>query len=88
MNIMTTPEATKQLERSERGQLTCKLLLDFLNSPTVKYLDGRNFEALTTLVTRYALGSGADSCEVIEQLEAVIERNQWVNVPAIASPHS
>lgn len=75
---MNTQQAIAQLERSERGQKTAKLLLDFLDSSAVKYLDGRNFEALVTLVARYSLGTGADSCEVMDGLRAVVDRNQWV----------
>lgn len=71
---MTTAQAAKQLQRSERGQHAAKLLLDFLDSPSVKFLDGRNFEAIATLVTNYSLGSGADSCEVIESLQGVVDR--------------
>jgi len=36
---MNTLQAAKQLERSERGQKAAKLLLDFLDSSTVKFLD-------------------------------------------------
>ena len=75
---MNTAQAIKQLERSERGQKAAKLLLDFLDSSTVKFLDGSNFQAITTLTAHYALGSGADSCEVIESLQGVVERNKWV----------
>jgi len=75
---MNTLQAAKQLERSERGQKAAKLLLDFLDSSTVKFLDGSNFHAITTLVASYALGSGADACAVIESLQAIVERNKWV----------
>lgn len=76
---MTTIESSvKRLARSERGQKTCKLLLDFIKSPTVRGLDGENCEAVAALVSQFMLGDGATSCEVIEGLNAVIERNQWV----------
>jgi len=77
---MNIEQATKQLERSERGQMTAKLLLDFLNSDTVKYLDGQNFEAVATLTTSFALGTSAESCAVIAALEGVVQRNRWVQV--------
>ncbi|HEX3720337.1 MAG TPA: hypothetical protein VH595_20490 [Verrucomicrobiae bacterium] len=76
---MTIQEAIKQLERSERGQMTCKLLLDFLKSPTVQGLDGRNSAAVHELVQRHMLGGGKEACEVIDGLYDVVERNQWVN---------
>lgn len=82
---MTVEKAAKQLERSERGQATCKLLYDFLRSNTVKFLDERNFEALTTLVAAYALGSSNDACNVTDALRGVIERNQWVNKQEVPS---
>lgn len=78
--MQTIQQAIKQLERSERGQKAAKLLLDLLDSSTVKYLDGSNFQALTTLTAHYALGSGADSCEVIEGLQGIVDRNKWVLV--------
>lgn len=77
---METPDAIKQLERSERGQQTCKLLLDFLNSPAVKFLDGRNQTAVAMLVNNFMLGSSADACAVVEALEGVVNRNQWVKL--------
>ena len=58
--------------------MAAKLLLDFLESSTVKFLDGSNFQAVATLTTHFALGSGKDSCDVIEALQGVVERNQWV----------
>lgn len=76
--MQTIQQAIKQLERSERGQKAAKLLLDLLDSSTVKYLDGSNFQALTTLTAHYALGSGAESFAVIEGLQGIVERNKWV----------
>ena len=49
---MTIKQACMQLERSERGQKTCKLLLDFLKSSTVQGLDGNNEQAVAALVTQ------------------------------------
>jgi hypothetical protein len=72
-------QAAAQLENSERGQITCKLLADFLQSKPVRGLDQFNNEAVTTLVAHYTLGSGADACAVIDALYGVIERNPWVN---------
>ena len=76
---MSVQEAAKQLERSERGQAACKLLADFLNSNTVKFLDQRNQAAISTLVVSYALGSCNDAFNVMDALNGVIGRNQWVN---------
>jgi len=73
-------KATMQLGRSERGQLTCKQLSDFLESATVKGLDGPNSEAVTALVARYMLGTASDASAVRDALKDVIERNQWVLV--------
>lgn len=75
---MNKLQAAKQLERSERGQKAAEMLLDFLDSSTVKFMDGSNFQAITTLVASYSLGSGADSCQVIESLQGIVKRNQWV----------
>ena len=72
-------KATHQLERSERGQMTCKMLLDFLNS--VKDLDGSNCDAVGTLVVAFLCGTGQSACDVVEALRKVVERNRWVNLP-------
>lgn len=72
---MTTQEAVSQLQRSERGRFAAKLLFAFLDSNTVKFLDGPNFFAIATLVNRYALGSGAESCEVMDSLKEMVQRN-------------
>jgi len=83
---MTITAAAKQLERSERGQMTCKLLLDLLKSDTVKFLDGGNSAAVAALVTAYMLGDGQDACSVIGALNQVIDRNRWVTVPNTPKP--
>lgn len=70
--------AARQLERSERGQLTCKLLRDFLKTHAVKGLDGENSMAVALLVQAYMTGTGGHACAVINQLGEVIERNKWV----------
>lgn len=75
---MTTSDAINQLECSERGQKTCKLLLDFLKSPVVNGLDGSNSMAVVTLVGYYMVGSGSDACAAKDGLNAVVNRNQWV----------
>ena len=66
----STKACVEQLERSERGRMTIKLLRDFLKSPTVQGLDGCNSEAVTTLVARHMLGSSTDVCEVMDALSA------------------
>lgn len=70
--------ATKQLERSERGIVTCKLLLDFLKSSTVQGLDANNQTAVATLVLRHMFGDSTDALEVLRALQAVTHRNEWV----------
>lgn len=82
---MTIQQAAKQLERSERGQMTCKLLRDFLKSSHVQGLDGSNCQAVTALVSHYLLGGGSDACAVQDALNGIIERNQWVLVTASRS---
>lgn len=72
-------QAAAQLEQSERGQITCKLLADFLKSKPVHGLDQFNNKAVTTLVMHYLLGSGADACAVKDALNGVLERHPWVN---------
>lgn len=79
--MKTIEEAIQQLERSERGQMTCKLLKDFLASGPVKFLGGSNSEAVTVLITFFMMGNGAAASKVMEKLEGVIERNQWVEMP-------
>lgn len=76
--MKTIQQSVEQLERSERGQKTVKLLRDFLKSGPVKGLDDPNCEAVTLLVTHYMLGSGTDSCNVIDAMDALIERHGWV----------
>jgi hypothetical protein len=72
-------DAVKQLERSERGQMTCKLLRDFLQSHTVRGLDAHNCSAVATLVVVFMAGFGRDCCEVVDSLTGAVDRNQWVN---------
>lgn len=67
--------AARHLECTERGQMTCKQLLDFLKSSDVQGLDQRNSEAVTTLVTCYMMGR---PCHVLEALSGVVRRNMWV----------
>lgn len=76
--MKTIEQAIKQLERSERGQQTVKLLRDFLKSAPVQGMDGSNSEAVTTLVAHYLLGSGTDACNVNDAMNELINRNQWV----------
>ncbi len=76
--MKTIEQAIKQLERSERGQKTVKLLRDFLKSAPVQGLDGSNSEAVVTLTAHYLLGSGTDACNVNDAMNELIERNQWV----------
>ncbi len=76
--MKTIQQAIKQLERSERGQQTVKLLRDFLKSAPVQGLDGSNSEAVVTLTAHYLLGSGTDACNVNDAMNGLIERNQWV----------
>lgn len=71
-------EAAKQLEKSERGQMTCKLLADFLQSRPVSGLDQFNQAAVANLVVHYMLGSGADACAVVDAVNEVLERHPWV----------
>ena len=75
---MTMNDAVRQLERSERGQMTCKLLHDFLASNTVKFLDEPNQHAVAVIVASYMIGDSPMACAVIDELAALIERNQWV----------
>lgn len=76
--MQTIEQAAKQLERSERGQMTSKLLLNFLKSAPVQGLDGPNCEAVVTLAAHYLPGSDKDACAVQDALNGIIERNQWV----------
>jgi uncharacterized protein YbcI len=76
--MKTIEQAIKQLERSERGQQTVKLLRDFLKSHAVQGLDGSNSEAVVTLAAHYLLGSGTDACNVSDAMNGLIERNKWV----------
>ena len=76
--MQTIEQAAKQLERSERGQMACKLLLDFLKSNPVQGLDGGNSEAVITLAGHYLLGGGVQALAVTDALNGVIDRNQWV----------
>lgn len=71
--------AIQRLEGSERGQLTCKQLLDFLKSPTVQGLDGCNSHAVALLVSLFMLNGGNVACEVVDSLKQTVERNSWVN---------
>jgi hypothetical protein len=75
---MTIQQAIKQLERSERGQMTSKLLLDFLKSHHVSGLDGSSSEAVVTLVAYCLLGCGSDACAIKDGLQEVVQHNQWV----------
>lgn len=76
--MKTIDQAIKQLERSERGQQTVKLLRDFLKSAPVQGLDGSNSEAVVTLAAHYLLGSGTVACNVNDAMNELINRNQWV----------
>lgn len=76
--MKTIQQAITQLERSERGQQTVKLLRDFLKSAPVQGLDGSNSEAVVTLTAHYLLGSGTDAYNVNDAMNQLIERNQWV----------
>ncbi len=76
--MSTIEESVKQLERSERGQKTCKLLLDFLKSHAVHGLDQDNCEAVVTLASYYLLGTGSQACAVKDAMEGIINRNKWV----------
>jgi hypothetical protein len=66
-----------QLEQNERGQMTCKLLLDFLKSPTVRGLDGPNSHAVAGLIVAFMNGSGEQSCAVQDALYSAVERHPW-----------
>ena len=76
--MKTIEQAAKQLERSERGQKTSKLLRDFLKSPAVQGLDCENCNAVVTLAAHYLLGGGADACAVQDALNGIVDRHQWV----------
>jgi hypothetical protein len=67
----STEAAIRQLKKSERGQATCKLLFAFLNSETVKGLDGFNQDAVHALVTAYMRGNGSDAYQVMTALRDV-----------------
>jgi hypothetical protein len=71
-------ESIQQLERSERGQLTCKLLKDFFSSATVQGLDGSNSEAVAHLVFAFMVGGSNHASTVMDGLRKVIQRHQWV----------
>jgi hypothetical protein len=66
----------QQLERSERGQMTCKLLRDFFKSNTAKFLDEKNQIAVCSIVCCYTLGNSTQACEVMNLLNDVVERNE------------
>lgn len=76
--MKTIEQAAKQLERSERGKMTAKLLRDFLKSHAVQGLDCENCNAVVTLAGHYLLGGGSNACAVQDALNGIIERNQWV----------
>jgi hypothetical protein len=76
--MKTIEQAIKQLERSERGQQTVKLLRDFLKSHAVQGLDAPNSEAVVTLAAHYLLGRSTDACNVNDAMNELINRNQWV----------
>lgn len=76
--MQTIQQSIKQLERSERGQMAAKLLLDLLKADSINGLDGSNSQAVVTLAAHYLCGGGADACAVKEELQALVERNQWV----------
>ena len=76
--MKTVEQAIQQLERSERGQQTVKLLRDFLKSAPVQGLDAGNSQAVVTLAAHYLLGNGTDACNVNDAMNGLIERNQWV----------
>jgi hypothetical protein len=76
--MKTIEQSIKQLERSERGQQTVKLLRDFLKSHAVQGLDAPNSEAVVTLTAHYLLGSSTDACNVNDAMNELINRNQWV----------
>lgn len=78
MKIYPISDSILQLTRSERGVLTCKLLLDFLNSNAVQYLDDSNSLASASLACWFLIGGPNNAAEVKKQLEEVIERNPWV----------
>jgi len=63
--------AIRQLNKSDRGRETCKLLFAFLKSETVKGLDGFNQDAVHALVTAYMGGNGTDADHVMTSLRAV-----------------
>ena len=84
--MKTIEQAAKQLERSERGQMASKLLLDFLKSHAVQGLDGSNCEAVVTLSAHFLLGGGGDACAVKDALTGIIERNQWVLAKTKVTP--
>lgn len=71
-------QAIKQLERSERGQIVCKLLLDFLESRPISGLDCWNEQAVTILVGCFMLGGRADASAVLDALDGVVKRNPGV----------
>jgi hypothetical protein len=74
--MTTIPQAIAQLERTERGQQTVKLLRDFLKSPTVAGLDECNSEAVVTLVEHYLLADSKYARNVIDEMNELIQRNQ------------
>lgn len=76
--MKTIEQAARQLEQSERGQKTVKLLRDFLKSQPVQGLDDPNSEAVMTLAGYYLLGSSTDACRVTDAMNEVVNRNQWV----------
>ena len=84
--MKTIEQAAKQLERSERGQMTAKLLRDFLKSHAVQGLDASNCEAVVTLAANYLLGGGSHACAVQDALNGIVERNGWVLVKTKVTP--
>lgn len=85
---MNITQAIKQLERSERGQLTCKLLLDFLQSDTIQGLDSANYMAVAEIMWSFMFRDRDESNAVLRSLQGVVDRNRWVKVQTKSGPTS